>query len=158
MGHSRHRGCNVRDNCYGGGICSQLQEDGFMPSISERLLPELRLFDRGPERQRMLLLAVNGPRTIAAAFLSVLGATGLFILWDKLVASVPSQWSLHLLTAVLLLVVGIAIWYTRQDIRCRLRAQLATKGIPICIPCGYDLTGNVTGVCSECGKKIEHTH
>ena len=25
-----------------------------------------------------------------------------------------------------------------------------------CLDCGYDLTGNVTGVCSECGTKIEH--
>ena len=24
-----------------------------------------------------------------------------------------------------------------------------------CLDCGYDLTGNVTGVCSECGSKIE---
>lgn len=24
-----------------------------------------------------------------------------------------------------------------------------------CLNCGYNLTGNVTGVCSECGTKIE---
>ncbi len=25
----------------------------------------------------------------------------------------------------------------------------------LCVDCGYDLTGNVTGVCSECGLEIE---
>ena len=25
----------------------------------------------------------------------------------------------------------------------------------VCVRCGYDLTGNVTGVCSECGRQLE---
>ncbi len=25
----------------------------------------------------------------------------------------------------------------------------------LCVDCGYDLTGNVTGVCSECGTEVE---
>ncbi len=25
----------------------------------------------------------------------------------------------------------------------------------LCIDCGYDLTGNVSGVCSECGSEVE---
>ena len=25
----------------------------------------------------------------------------------------------------------------------------------VCIPCGYDLTGNVSGICPECGAKVE---
>ena len=24
-------------------------------------------------------------------------------------------------------------------------------GTPICVPCGYDLTGNTNGICPECG-------
>ncbi len=115
------------------------------------MLPELILFEPGPERKRMLQQAVNGPRTLAAAFLSVIVATGLFVLWDKLVASVPSRWSVYLLFILSLIGFGIAIWLTRRDIRRRLRAQLTKKGIPVCIPCGYDLTGNVTGRCPECG-------
>ncbi len=126
-----------------------------MPSLSERILPELILFEPGPERRRMLHQAVNGPRTIVAAFLSVVGATGLFVLWDKLVASIPSSWSLHLMFMLYLIGFGIAIWFTRRDIRRRLRAQLAKKGIPVCIPCGYDLTGNISGTCPECGTAVE---
>ena len=126
-----------------------------MPSLSERILPELILFEPGPERQRMLQQAVNGPRTRVAAFLVVVGATGLFVLWDKLVASVPSSWSLHLMFMLYLIGFGIAIWFTRRDIRRRLRAQLAKKGIPVCIPCGYNLTGNESGVCPECGCAVQ---
>ncbi len=126
-----------------------------MPSLSERILPELILLEPGPERQRMLQQAVNGQRTRAAAFLVVVGATGVFVLWDKLVASVSSSWSLHLLFMLYLIGFGIAIWFTRRDIRRLLRAQLAKKGIPVCIPCGYDLTGNVSGTCPECGTAVD---
>ncbi len=128
-----------------------------MPSLSERMLPELILFEPGPERQRMILQAVNGQRTRVAAFLSVVGDTGLFVLWDKLVASVPSSWSLHLMFMLYLIGFGLAIWLTRRDIRHRLRAQLAKKGIPVCIPCGYNLTGNESGVCPECGTAMQKT-
>jgi len=31
-------------------------------------------------------------------------------------------------------------------------AILATRGEPICTACGYNLTGNVSGVCPECGR------
>ncbi len=126
-----------------------------MPSLVERLLPELSLVEPGPERQRILQEAVSGSRTRVAAFLSVVVATGLFVLWDKLVASVPSRWSAYILFALCLVGFGVAVWFTWQDIRRRLRAELAEKGVPICVPCGYNLTGNVSGVCPECGTKIE---
>ncbi len=125
-----------------------------MPSLSERIFPELILLEPGPERQRMLQHAVNGPGTRAAAFLVVVGATGLFVLWDKLVASVPSSWSMYLMSMLFVIGFGIAIWFTRRDIRRRLRAQLAKKGIPVCIPCGYNLTGNESGVCPECATPV----
>jgi len=126
-----------------------------MPSLSERILPELTLLEPGPERQRMFQQAVNGPRTRVAAILVVVGPTGLFILWDKLVASIPSSWSLYLMLMLYLLGLGAAIWFTRRGIRRRLREQLAKKGVPVCIPCGYNLTGNESGVCPECGTPMQ---
>ena len=42
----------------------------------------------------------------------------------------------------------------RSPIRRSLRRQLWNEGLPICIGCGYDLTGNVSGVCPECGTVI----
>lgn len=35
--------------------------------------------------------------------------------------------------------------------RCEWRKQLRIGAHPICASCGYDLTGNMSGVCPECG-------
>lgn len=42
----------------------------------------------------------------------------------------------------------------RDELRTSLRKQLREAGVPICIACGYDLTGSVSEVCSECGTRI----
>ena len=36
-----------------------------------------------------------------------------------------------------------------------LREQLAAKGVPICIECGYDLRGQVDPRCPECGTAFD---
>lgn len=41
-----------------------------------------------------------------------------------------------------------------QRIRKGLRRDLRVEGVMLCIPCGYDLTGNQSGVCPECGKAV----
>ena len=40
---------------------------------------------------------------------------------------------------------GGFLWRRRQRL-------LRERGL--CLKCGYDLTGNVTGVCSECGTEV----
>ncbi len=42
------------------------------------------------------------------------------------------------------------LWYCNRPGALRRRRQ--KRGL--CVNCGYDLTGNVTGVCSECGATI----
>lgn len=42
----------------------------------------------------------------------------------------------------------------QRRIRRDLRRQLFEQGRPICVPCGYDLTGNDSGRCPECGWRI----
>ena len=42
------------------------------------------------------------------------------------------------------------LWY-RWDRPHELRRQRRAKGL--CVHCGYDLTGNVSGVCPECGTR-----
>jgi len=54
------------------------------------------------------------------------------------------------------LVGGIVPWmlvayFGRQRVRRLLRQTLAREGEPVCIECGFELTGNVSGVCPECG-------
>lgn len=36
----------------------------------------------------------------------------------------------------------------------RRRRQTLRRRKGLCVTCGYDLTGNVTGICSECGRTI----
>ncbi len=46
---------------------------------------------------------------------------------------------------------GLILWLAIEDVR---RAPRKKDGPPICAKCGYNLTGNASGVCSECGTGI----
>ncbi len=50
---------------------------------------------------------------------------------------------------------GVTVWLVQQRIKHNLRLLLNKRGLPTCVPCGYDLTGNVSGACPECGTTIE---
>lgn len=45
----------------------------------------------------------------------------------------------------------------REPMRKSLRRQLAERGVPICVPCGYDLRGLADGRCPECGASVSPT-
>ncbi len=45
----------------------------------------------------------------------------------------------------------------RGFLRAGIRRTLAERAIPICTNCGYHLTGNVSGVCPECGTATPKT-
>ncbi|UCC32452.1 MAG: hypothetical protein JSU86_09255 [Phycisphaerales bacterium] len=49
----------------------------------------------------------------------------------------------------------LALWVLRIRMRGSVRRQLIQRGLPTCLACGYNLTGNVSGVCPECGREIE---
>jgi hypothetical protein len=51
-------------------------------------------------------------------------------------------------TAVLALLVMPALWIGLQAFSKRL------SGAPLCSGCSYNLTGNTSGVCPECGKAV----
>ena len=51
--------------------------------------------------------------------------------------------------------VPIRLLVTRRRIHRRLREKLVGLGIPTCMRCCYDLTGDTSGTCPECGSKIE---
>ena len=58
---------------------------------------------------------------------------------------VLGHWFLCSLTVVL---PAIWLWRYRRDRRLR------TDGMPHCAQCDYNLTGNVSGICPECGTPI----
>ena len=66
----------------------------------------------------------------------------------------PSRRRFHLLSlplwAPLVLLPLYPSWTVVRDARRRHRRR--KKGL--CLQCGYDLTGNVSGVCPECGERV----
>ena len=67
-------------------------------------------------------------------------------------------WPDWLISVVGVSCVIVSSWVTwqlfRDRIRCHLRERLVQLGVPICIPCGYDLRGS-TDRCTECGTTFE---
>ncbi len=63
----------------------------------------------------------------------------------------PERW---LVVAVTVVSCWMLFFSFKKTIRRTLWRVLADEGCPCCQSCGYDLTGNVSGVCSECGTKI----
>ncbi len=58
-------------------------------------------------------------------------------------------------TVLTVLSLLVAFRLCRKRIRNKLRQALSKRGYPICETCGYNLTGNTSGTCPECGTDIE---
>ena len=127
--------------------------------LLERFLPETRRLQRPRERsqvavQVMRMLGFTARRGF------ILGA-GLFIpsvlLADELNIVLLAPYGLRvspLLVYIMACVCvqtlfGIAL---RRSVMQHVRKQLNELGLPVCMLCGYDLTGNVSGTCPECGQ------
>ena len=95
---------------------------------------------------------------------------GLFLLWVigepvsalALLAVVAGSAALAgVVAGVVVAVVGGIIWWRLHPRRCRAcgrwvsARQLRRWQRGECVHCGYDLTGNASGTCPECGSKIE---
>jgi hypothetical protein len=53
--------------------------------------------------------------------------------------------------------IGIAaVGVLGQHFSDRRRRNRAGRGL--CLACGYNLTGNISGICPECGTGIGHSH
>ena len=54
--------------------------------------------------------------------------------------------------AGILITFGVYVFHLRIQ-RKAVEKREKRKRLGLCAFCGYDLTGNVNGICSECGKK-----
>lgn len=103
----------------------------------------------------VLALWVGGSRS-SAMIAIVRGATpegdfGLFIL--RWMAPVPYRELVVRLPVLFAVTAILPALYVRQAARGR-RPAADQDAVP-CASCGYDLCGNVSGVCPECGKEIQ---
>lgn len=91
------------------------------------------------------LLVVTGIYSIGAVLLPLMRAvaTPSRYNWDR-----QAIITIGVLAYCLNLPIPLAIWYVSRDMDCR---ASAIRSPPRCRPCGYDLTGNTSGRCPECG-------
>jgi hypothetical protein len=135
---------------------------GISPGWQRRLIPELLRCRSDREREELWQKfhrhdLFRNLLTVSVVSALICGCLGL--LWRRWVSPLGvagSPW-----------VIGVACWFAAMAVvlgfnclrvrpyRRFLRAELHARGVAICRQCGYDLTGNVSGVCPECGAAIE---
>ena len=127
-----------------------------------RLYPELMRWGNVKERRRALNQAERDAfrdRWVTAICFWIIGAVvtvgqtrftdvGGGPAWVRFIGMfVPA------LITIALFFFAYLLWQ-RQRVQTSLRRQLASMAGKVCIDCGYDLRGNVSGRCPECGTKI----
>lgn len=107
-------------------------------------------------RAVIVMLVTAGVFAISLVSLCCLGlwASGLVSSWSPSVNRNGAMamwfsvcmWSVPFALALSMYAAGVAI--RRTDVKGRRRAD------GLCVHCGYNLTGNVSGVCPECGERV----
>ncbi len=134
-----------------------------------RVFPELELLATDDERIRLLKHAqktisrrmVRRPLFWLACLAfgvvngAVTGSLGvMFPSWFS--AMIPPWLARPIVAGVLGGSFGLAFQYLyRKPIQRFMREELVGMGIPVCIPCGYDLRGQTEPRCPECGTAFD---
>ena len=129
-----------------------------------RLFPELKRFEAGDERraawQEAASAVTRGWGILYFLLALVTGFVVLVFLVEHLEFWPDASKSVVLFLAFIrgagsmFLAMGVGIYLARRSILRSLRIRLNQLGRPTCLGCGYDLTGNESGVCPECGTDL----
>ena len=129
-------------------------------SQSRRWPPELERFPTSKDAREATLAWSKQQFRTASFWLGLIGYTALIGVAVAGALVLMRRWLLLPQSAFGAIVGGVTggtgfvalRWYSRHRYRRFLRERLNSQGIPICMKCGYDLTGNVSGICPECGS------
>ncbi len=126
--------------------------------LRSRLFPELKQFRGAAEQRNAWRRAQSETQRrpwfwICLALILIADAALVFSL--PYLAVPVTKRGLVRGAALLLTVLAAATlsWIFQKAIRRSLRQQLSEKGVPICISCGYNLTGHFADRCPECGAE-----
>ena len=127
--------------------------------LLSKMFPEL---DRLPTRDARRAAVARAKREVGKQWLYWMAAVGIIAADVCIVLSLPalgvpiasSGTVRGLLMAASMLGLWLLGWSFRKTIRRALWRILVEHGIPCCTACGYDLTGNTSGRCPECGWVI----
>lgn len=118
--------------------------------------PGLLRYSRGWRTCALVFIwiAMAGVPLIALLMLAVGGPLD-FRVFGRKIGQLPLIYGL----AVAGFAFGLALWQyyvlTRADIRRLFQLRREISLVPTCHHCGYNLTGNESGVCPECGTAME---
>ena len=126
-----------------------------------KLFPELLLLDRNAERKQLLRDAKRKMKHrgwyAAAVCVGVIGSVLAPQYFERRIGAYFSVSRTRLFG---ILVTGLAVaavvwaiqrlWY--KPLRDQVRRELIARGIPVCLRCGYNLTGLSEPRCPECGE------
>ena len=118
-----------------------------------KLLPQLARFETTHDRKmahRQAVKDVRLPHWYLACLVVLLTTRFVYLLVPLNEAEVVVE---EVFAIAVTCCVVMLPWAFRHRARRSLRIQLRERGEPICISCGYNLTGNVSGTCPECGTK-----
>lgn len=128
---------------------------GYVPWITRRLYPELRLFRNRTERRVAWRKAYPGISLVPVGVVVLLMCCWLalieysqFLDW---IGQYPPAVQIGALGAPMITTGAILIPIRRASIRKRLRRELIDIGIPVCVQCGYDIRCLPEPRCPECG-------
>lgn len=127
-----------------------------------RRYPELRLYpDPDDVHEAITRARHQTSKSVTFWFRNVILVVSLFGAWlvveilNKRYAALP-DWTMHAFNpTILFLAGGGAFWGFRSRMRRCLREDLVLRGIPVCVPCGYDLRGQGEPRCPECGTPFD---
>ncbi len=127
----------------------------------ERLFPELKMIESQAERLRLLTEADQQTVGLGKrlAFIVVVATIVGAVAW-LVFATITKWWAIPrwsigastAATCIVACVLGVQVFW-RRPLRIHIRQALSQRGIPLCLGCGYNLTGNVSGTCPECGGR-----
>jgi len=120
--------------------------------LALRVFPELLLFESEQERKTAFWEAGNNLTTGVCAMVLVSLIAYLVGYWADYL---PSGAILPLAPMVPLLCGLPPLWLSKKATRRKLRRMMVEAGVPICLKCGYDLRGQVTPRCPECGTPFD---
>jgi predicted RNA-binding Zn-ribbon protein involved in translation (DUF1610 family) len=127
-----------------------------MRVLYARLFPELSLCGSIGSQRTALRRAVGWTYAVGC-LLGPLVFFGAIVLRSSIPGfqKILNPWGIIALGVVSGLGGAGAVWCARRGIRRSLWRQLGERGIPICVCCGYDLRGQTSHCCPECGATIE---
>lgn len=126
--------------------------------FAARLFPDIETVQT-PEQRFLAIPALA--YSIVGIFLIASGVSGLTNLFGQIAFAGRLEIGralLYSLTYLVKLAIGLALFFGSHGL-VRLWSRLRYAGLRrkmgLCEKCGYDLTGNVSGICPECGQQTD---